>query len=324
MDRPIELQRHSATLTDTTPEFPSEGNAVKPQSEGVKTGGLRVALVQSNSEVGSQTYDPREANLERAIAAIGKAAAAGAQLAVFGEMYLSGYRTDEWLHRWASILDPPDPHVSAVVEVAAKHGIHVIMGLGAFGAKVPGDVYNTAILVGPTGVIGSYRKVHVAAFAQETGEVSQERCFYSPGKAIPVFPTAIGSIGLQVCYDLNFPEISRVQALEGADFIVNVSASDAHSIAHWEHVTFVRAVENAIWYINCSVVGVQRGDRFFGGSRVVDPAGRVVAMGKVDEEDLVVADLDLALGRKARARTHVFSTRAPALYSAISAPVGYP
>lgn len=291
--------------------------AEKRMSSAKKPGTVRVALVQSKSDLGTETHDPRDANLDRALADIKKAAASEADLVVFGEMYLSGYRTDEWLHKWASRIDPPDRHVSAVVDAAARHHLHVIMGMGTFGPNMPGDVYNTALLVGPEGIIGAYRKTHVAAFTYFNG-VATERCFYSPGRDLPVFDTALGRIGIHICYDMSFPEVARVQALKGADFLVNVSASAGGFEEYWEHGMFMRAAENCTWYMVCSVVGMQRNDRLFGGSRVVDPGGKVVALGKFDEEDFVIADVDLNLQRDARATSHLFNTRQPGIYGAIA------
>ncbi len=284
---------------------------------------IRVALIQSRSELGTETHDPRDGNLARALEAIDDAAARGADLVVFGEMYLSGYRTDEWLHRWATVIDPPDEHVRALVGAAGDRGVHVIMGMGTFGAAMPGDVYNTALLVGPDGVLGAYRKTHVAAFPYSEG-VAMERCFYSPGRDLPVFDSPLGRLGIHICYDMSFPEVARVQALKGADLLINVSASAGGFEEYWEHGLFMRAAENASWYMVCSVVGMQRGDRLFGGSRVVDPTGRVVAAGKFDEEDVVVADIDLGLARAARSMSHGFSIRQPDLYRAISDPVPHP
>ena len=295
----------------------------RPAAAGPSGGKVRVALVQSESKLGTETEDPRDANMERALEAIRQAAAAGAQLIVFGEMYLSGYRTDEWLHKWATTIDPPDRHVQTLAAAAREHDVHVIMGMGTFGSTVPGDVYNTALLVGPGGVVGAYRKAHVAAFPYSEG-VAKERCFYSPGQDLPVFDTPLGRIGIHICYDMSFPEVARVQALKGADFLVNVSASAGGFEEVWVHALFMRAVENASWYMVCSVVGMQRGDRLFGGSRVVDPAGNVVAAGKFDEEDVVIADIDLSLTQAARSTGHVFSVRNPSLYRAIAELTPYP
>jgi predicted amidohydrolase len=284
---------------------------------------VRVALVQLSSELGTETHDPRPANLDRALAEIDKVAAGGADLIVFGEMYLNGYRTDEWLHRWASTVDPPDEHVQTLIDAAQRSGVHLIVGMATFGAAMPGDIYNSAVLIGPRGLIGTYRKSHVAAFPYSEG-IAMERCFYSPGRELPVFDTDLGRIGIHICYDMSFPEVARVQALKGADFLVNVSASAGGFEEVWEHTLFVRATENATWYMVCSVVGMQRGDRLFGGSRVVAPTGKVVAAGKFDEEDVVVADLDLTQSRAARATGHTFSVRNPAIYGPITETLRYP
>src|SRR5579863_7609668 len=108
---------------------------------------VRVALVQTRSSVGTETCDPREANLERTILGMREAASAGAQLAVFGEMHLSGYRTDEYLWKYASVVDPPDTHVRALEQLARETGLYVIVGAATFGRGMPGDVYNSALLI---------------------------------------------------------------------------------------------------------------------------------------------------------------------------------
>jgi predicted amidohydrolase len=284
---------------------------------------IRVALVQSRSDVGTETHDPRDVNMERALASITNAVSQGADLIVFGEMYLSGYRTDEWLHKWATVIDPPDAHVQTLVQAAQKHKVHIIMGMGTFGAAMPGDVYNTALLVGPEGVIGAYRKTHIGAFPYTDG-ICIERCFYSPGKELPVFDTPLGKLGIHICYDMSFPEVARVQALKGADLLINVSASAGGFEVFWEHALYMRAAENSSWYMVCSVVGDQRGTRLFGGSRVVDPSGKVIAAGKFDEEDLVIADIEPALTRAARSKEHIFSTRQPDIYKPVTDATPYP
>src|SRR6266487_6259310 len=88
---------------------------------------LHDALPISRSAVGTETFDPRDDNLGRALESIDRAAADGADLVVFGELYLSGYRTDEWLHRWATVIDPPDAHVQSLVERAGRHRLTILM-----------------------------------------------------------------------------------------------------------------------------------------------------------------------------------------------------
>jgi 5-aminopentanamidase len=273
--------------------------------------------------VGDETYDPRDQNLARAIDAVRSASSRGADLVVFGEMYLTGYRTDEWLHRWATSVDPPDRHVDVLVAAATDEGVHILIGAATRGGFVPGEVYNSAILVGPEGVLGVYRKTHLATYWGGDAAIA-EGAFTARGGELPVFDTPIGRIGVHICYDIAFPEVARVQALNGADFLVNVSASVAGYEEIWDRLLYARAFENATWYVVCSVVGEQRGQRFFGGSRVIDPSGRVAATSKPDTEGIVVADLDLGAARKARSLLHGFSTRRPDLYAAITEPPAYP
>jgi predicted amidohydrolase len=285
--------------------------------------GVRVALVQSHSSVGTESLDPRDENLERAVDAIRTAADEGARLVVFGEMYLSGYRTDEWLHKWASNADATDRHVAALIKEAKERNVHIIMGAGTFGSRIPGDIYDTALLIGPPGFIGAYRKIHVAAFPHDKG-LSMERCFYSPGRELQVFDTEIGRLGIHICFDMHFPEVPRVQALKGADILINVSAGADGFQEYWDHFSYIRAVENASWYLVCSVVGEQRGDRIFGGSRILDPTGTLVAAAINDEEDILIGDVDLLVSRNVRTQAHTFALRQPSAYSAIVAPRAYP
>ncbi len=301
---------------------PAPGAARVPKA-GDPGSALRVALVQSRSTVGTEHFDPRDENLERAIIAIRAAADEGSKLVVFGEMYLSGYRTDEWLHKWATHVDDQDPHVRRLVAEAAERDVHIIMGAGTFGNHIPGDLYDTALLVGPRGLIGAYRKTHVAAFPYDRG-LSMERCFFSPGKVISTFDTEIGRLGIHICYDMHFLEVPRVQALQGADILINVSAGAAGFEEYWDHLSYVRAVENASWYLVCSVVGEQRGDHLFGGSRIIDPTGTIVAAAVNDEEDILIGDVDFVVARNVRTMAHTFSLRQPEAYGAIAAPRAYP
>jgi predicted amidohydrolase len=283
----------------------------------------RVALVQAQSAVGDEEFDPRDDNLARAIDSIGRAAADGADIVVFGELYLSGYRTDEWLHKWTTTVSPPDRHVEALIEEARNKKLVIVMGAATFGAAMPGDVYNSTLVIAPGGLAGVYRKCHVVAFPYSLG-VANERSFYSPGKEIPVFETPVGKIGVHICYDVHFPEVARVQTLAGAELLINTSASMASFEDYWDRLAYTRAVENATWYIVCSVVGQQRDTVLFGGSQIVDPSGVVVAAAKRGEEDYIVADLDLDRPQVIRATTHALSTRQPALYAPIAEPIGQP
>jgi predicted amidohydrolase len=279
----------------------------------------RVALVQASQAIGTESFDPRDDNLDKALTAIDRAASDGADVVVFGEMYLSGYRTDEWLHKWASHVSPPDRHVQALIDKARDQGVVILMGAGTFGAVMPGDVYNSTLVVCPEGLAGVYRKSHVAAFPYSDG-VALERCFYSPGRELPVFETPAGRMGVHICYDISFPEVARVQTLKGAEMLINSSGSAAGFEEYWDHLAYTRAVENLTWYVVCSAVGQQRDTKLFGGSRIIDPGGVVVAAAKHNEEDYIFADLDLDRPRSVRSTSHTLSIRQPELYAPIAEP----
>jgi len=270
-------------------------------------------VLQLESNVGTATYDPRDDNLARALPAIRSAAQGGARLIVLGELYLTGYRTDEWLSKYATRVEPDDPHVAALAAVAAETNTCVLLGAATHGGFVPGDIYNSVLIVNPDRQIAVYSKVHLASFVYD-GAIATEGCFYSAGRAIDVQDSAVGRLGVQVCYDAFFPELSRVQALKGAQVLVNVAATGAGFESWWDHCLPTRAIENRSWFVMCSVVGKQGDMELFGGSRVVDPHGDVVAIAKHGEEDVMFVDIDLKLAREARATSHMLSVRRPELY----------
>lgn len=284
---------------------------------------IRLGLVQCHSDLGTETFDPRDRNLERALQHMKDAGEAGVNLIVFGELYLTGYRTDEWLHKWATTVEPPDRHVRALAAEAKRLNMHVILGLATRGQEMPGDIYNSSILIGPNGLIGVYRKIHVAGFPYSQG-ISLERLFYSPGNELLVFETALGKIGLHICYDLTYPEVVRTLVLKGAELVINTSATVCGMETYVQHAMFTRAVENATWLAICSVVGDQRGDQLVGGSRVLDPTGRVVGIAGEDVEAVVIADVDLDLTHMVRSKMHSFSIRQPELYRPMVEAVPYP
>ncbi|MFT3866073.1 MAG: carbon-nitrogen hydrolase family protein [Solirubrobacterales bacterium] len=284
-------------------------------------GTLEIAVCQLGSEVGDEEYDPRPANLERAIAAIDEAAAAGAQLVVFGEAFLNGFQTGQWTARYAVSESEEDPFVAALLAAARRRDVHVIMGATTRAGTFPGDVYNSALLLGPPGLIGTYRKAHIGARINAEGIV-MEKVWWSPGAELPVFATALGRIGIEICYDVSFPEVARTLTLRGAELIVNVSAASRGREEIWTHSLFTRATENAVWVLHASVVGNQPGAEFFGGSRLFSPDGRVVAEAPRGEEALLRATADVQTLLEVRGRTHPFHNRRPLLYAPIVDPAG--
>jgi predicted amidohydrolase len=278
---------------------------------------LRIGICQLESAIGTADYDPRPANLARALDAIEATASQGARLIVFGEVFLNGYETNEHTPKYAIGETCDDAYVERLIEEARVRGVHIVMGASTHKGPFPGDVYNSALLIGPDGLVGVYSKTHVAAFAVD-GKVAAEKAWWAPGTELPVFETPLGSIGIEICYDNSFPEVARTLTLKGAELIVNISAALCGFEDHWTSSLYVRSTENAVWFLHVSVVGRQRDFEYFGGSRLLTPTGDVVFEAPRGEEAVLVTTADLDLLYEARGRMHPFSDRNPALYGVIT------
>jgi predicted amidohydrolase len=273
-----------------------------------------VAMCQLESEVGRADHDPRPGNLGRALEAIEVAARRGAELVVFGEVYLNGYESAEHTWRYAVAESGNDPVVGQLAEACSTHGVHLVMGATTHKGTFPGDVYNSALLLGPDGLIGTYSKTHVGTFVYAGDRVVNERCYWSTGDALPVFDTELGRMGVEICYDVNFPEVARTLTLQGAEVIVNISASLTGFEEFWDHMLYARSVENCVWYLHVSVVGRQQTVELFGGSRLFSPFGAVVAEAPRGSEAIELGEVRADELHRARGTLHPFAHRKPELY----------
>jgi predicted amidohydrolase len=145
-----------------------------------------------------------------------------------------------------------------------------------------------------------------------------EKAFWSSGSEISVFDTKLGRIGIEICYDNSFPEVSRTLMLKGAEIIVNISAAVAGFEDHWMAHLNVRSEENVIWFLLVSVVGTQKNFTLFGGSRLFSPYGKPVFEAPFGEEFVGVTSADLDVLYEARGRMQTVRNRNPKLYSAIT------
>ena len=285
---------------------------------------VRLALCQVESAIAeSDEQDPRPANMSKAREFVAKAADVGADLAMFGEAFLTGYCSDEFINRYACSLDPPDEYAEGIREMAATSGLHILIGLAARGGHVPGAVYNAAALFGPEGLIGVYRKVYVANFVWAKG-VANESTYYARGRELPVFETQLGTIGVEICADVRHSEILRVYALKGAHVVVNIAAAAQGFEEYWDLAMRLGAMDNGLYFVMTSVVGRQKDFVFFGGSRVLDPYGQEIVRIPHGVQDMALVELDLSVVNEARGASHVFSERMPELYEILAQPSPYP
>ncbi len=262
---------------------------------------LSLLLAQTGPKVGN-----KERNLKQIAEQASRARKKNIDLMIFPELHLTGYTMkDEVFHLAESI---PGPSTRKVERLAKEHDVHIIFGMPEE-SEVKGVIHNTAVFVGPKGLIGRYRKIHLP-----THSVFEERRYYRPGQEAPVFKTTLGTIGLNICYDLYFPELTRLQALEGAQLIVCISASPGLRRRFFEGFCLSRAMENAVYLAYVNRVGIEEGLQFWGGSRVIAPNGSVLARCKYDVEEFQVCKVDLDEVSRARAFIPTIKDLEPGLF----------
>ncbi len=241
---------------------------------------IRLALAQISSK-----RENKSENLRKIEELTIKAKEQGADLIIFPEMSLTGYVILDQVYELAETI--PGPSTDKVETLAKKTGMHIVFGMPELSEKTQATIFNTAVLVGPKGLIGKYRKMYLP-----THSVFEEKRYFRPGYEPAAFETGIGNIGLSICYDVFFPEVFRLSRLKGAQLIICISASPAVRRGYFEILTCARALENTAFIAYVNLAGVEDGLQFWGGSRLVCPTGEVVAKAKYDEEDFVVCDVN--------------------------------
>jgi predicted amidohydrolase len=241
---------------------------------------IKVCLAQTDSK-----REDKKANISKMEGIAFEAKEHAADLVIFPELSLTGYVVRDQIYELAETI--PGPSTKKIEEIAKKTGTHIIFGMPEVSNKARATIFNTAVIVGPEGFIGKYRKMYLP-----THSVFEEKRYFRPGYEATAFDTAIGTIGLCICYDLYFPEVCRLARLKGAQLIVCISASPAVRRTFFEILTMARALENTAFLAYVNLVGVEDGLQFWGGSRLVSPTGDILAKAKYDEEDFVVTEVN--------------------------------
>lgn len=271
---------------------------------------IKIACVQANVAYG----DPA-ANADAAIAKLHELAADGTRLAVFPEAYLTGYCVDS--HEEAERISIAVHHDS-IQRLRRACDTLAILAVVGFAESEGRLLYNSAVLLEPEVEPRVYRKSHLPELGLDKHVL--------PGRELPVYDTAIGRIGVLICFDLRIPEATRVLALAGAELVVLPTNWPEGAEVSAEHVCIARCSENRIFMATCNRTGEENGFRFIGRSKVVDVTGKVIAAAGAGEET-IVAELDLAQARIKRNvnipgkyETAVFASRRPELYHSITEP----
>jgi predicted amidohydrolase len=232
--------------------------------------------------------------------------AQAADLWVLPELALSGYSFASRDEALGLAEEVPGPTTRALTALCAARGTHVVVGLAERAGR---SLYNSAVFLGPAGIVGVYRKVHL--FDRET-------LVFDPGpEPFRVSPLGAHRIGLMICFDWLFPEAARSLALAGADLIAHPSNL---VLPHCQAAMVTRALENGVFTATANRIGTEaRAGRtltFTGRSRIIDPRGLVLAEGGAATEEVVAAEVDLAEARTKRITEHNdrLADRRPELY----------
>ncbi|MFM0362739.1 nitrilase family protein [Paraburkholderia sediminicola] len=271
--------------------------------------GLVVACVQMEPHVGR-----KQDNVAQCIRHIEAAAHHGASLVVLPELANSGYVFSDRDEAFALAEPLPEGETAQLLaETAQRLGVHVVMGIAERAGK---QLYNSAILSGPAGHVGVYRKLHLW---------NNEHRFFEPGdRGVPVFDTPLGRIAIAICYDGWFPETYRLAAMQGADIVcvptnwVPMPAQPDDRPAMATTLTMAAAHSNGVVIACANRIGMERGQPFVGQSLIVGGNGWPVAgPASVDREEILYAAIDLTRTRSERtlnAFNHVLRDRRADVY----------
>ncbi len=268
---------------------------------------MRVAVAQTEPHLGE-----KERNLEICVARLEEAATRGAALLVLPECAIPGYMFDSAEEALPFAEEIPGPSTEILERESRRLGMHVICGLLERDADV---LHNSAALVGPDGLVGVYRKTHLPFLGVDR--------FVVAGDELPIFDTPLGRVGIEICYDLRFPEATRTLGLGGAELVALPTNFPVAARLQTEFITRTRAAENRVYLLAANRVGKERWAEFCGWSQIVDPYGDRVAEAGADEEALLVADIDLERARDkdyvipGEYELYLFGHRRPELYGSL-------
>lgn len=267
---------------------------------------MRIALIQQHA-----TLD-KQANVRRGLEALRRAAADGAQCVCFAELAFESFYPQQPAQGDVAALAEtvPGPMTDAFCEAAAELGVVVVINL----FERDGDkCYDCSPVIDADGtLLGRTRMVHITEYPY-----FHERGYYSPGDTgAPVYTTAIGRIGVAICYDRHFPEYMRALALQGAELVVvpQAGAVDEWPDGLYEGEMRVAAFQNGYYVALCNRVGAEEFLTFAGESFICAPDGKLLAQALHGEDQILSADLDLAAAEQSHARRLFLPDRRPELY----------
>ncbi len=246
----------------------------------------RVAGIQTDV-----TFANADANTDRMIQWLRSPSVAECDLVVFPECMLTGYCYDSAEEAMPIAQTLPGPASEAIGKICQVNDQYVAFGL--LERSLTGELYNSCVLIGPTGIVGVYRKVHLPYLGIDR--------FVTQGREPFRTWDADGMrVGMHICYDASFPECSRSLALEGADLIILPTNWPPGADTFAKYLPNARALENNVFFLAVNRVGEERGFRFIGQSRMCDTNGNSLAEGGDSGEVAIITDIDIDRARSKR------------------------
>jgi len=283
---------------------------------------VKCGLIQMSLK-GDGSMEPlaiRDRMIEAHIPYIEDAAKQGVQVLCFQEVFTQPYFCPSQDRKWYAAAEAvPDGHTTQLMaEYAKKHSMVIVVPI--YEETMPGVYYNTAAVIDADGsYLGKYRKTHIP----QVDPGFYEKFFFKPGDSSwPVFDTAYLKLGVYICYDRHFPEGWRALALNGAEYIVNPSATVAGLSKYlWELEQPASAAANGVFIGAINRVGTEQPwsiGEFYGSSYIVNPRGTIEAQASATDDELLVHEIDLDMIREVRNLWQFFRDRRPETYGILT------
>lgn len=246
---------------------------------------MKVAAVQVDVKIGEIDH-----NLAQIVHLIAESRSQGAELIIFPECALTGYCFSDLNEARQYAQSVPGPATDLIVKALKEFGGYAIFGMLEPSAA---GVFNVAVLAGPDGVIGTYRKIHLPGLGVDQFATYGDRPF-------DVYDVGDIRVGIAICYDSAFPEAIRTMMLQGADLIALPTNFPTGAENMTRHVMNTRAMENKVYFAAVNRVGEERGFRFIGETIIADPDGNTIAKASAADEEILFFDVDPKQSRNKR------------------------
>jgi predicted amidohydrolase len=260
---------------------------------------MKLALISARPTIGNKTKNIQ--TMERYIKKT------KADLYIFGEYFLTGDRCKDEFRNLAEPLTGPS--IQHLKKIAKTNKCYLIFGMPLKDDTIQGLIYNSSVLIHPNGTVDAYKKW----FLPNSGPF-EEKIFFDQGEDLPVISTRFGKIGMLICYDIYFPELTKALSMQGAQLLICISASPTITKQFFETLIPARAIENTVFFAYVNLVGNQEDLIYWGGSQAYDPLGNLLVKAPYFKESMITYDIDIQSLESIRARRPILRDIRPEIY----------